>query len=192
MAVEFELKYSCTRQALELLRADLPGDAQHFAMQTVYYDTPAGDLSALRYTLRCRRENERSVCTLKIPAADGARGEFEVDCDCITDAIPMLCKLSGVDLAALCAGGLIRVCGAAFQREARTFQWKDARIEAALDMGVLTGGDRELPFCEAELELKAGSRQDMETYGAFLTAAYGLKPESRSKFSRALALAKGE
>ena len=65
-------------------------------------------------------------------------------------------------------------------------------LPVALDEGILTGGGKEIPLCEAELELKGGSREAMETYGAFLSAAYGLTPENRSKFRRALSLAKGE
>lgn len=192
MAVEFELKYSCSQAALALLRADLPGQERHFSMATTYYDTPAGTLSALRYTLRRRQENAISVCTLKIPAEKGARGEFEVVCDSIEAALPMLCKLSGIDLPALTADGIQPVCGAKFNRIAKTFDWNGATIELALDEGCLTGGGRQLPLCEAELELKGGSREAMEAYGAFLSAAYGLTVEHRSKFRRALDLAKGE
>ena len=189
MAVEFELKYSCAAESLQLLRADLPGQERQYAMSTTYYDTPTGDLSAKFYTLRRRQENDTSVCTLKIPAADGARGEFEVECGAIEDAVPMLCKLSGIDLP---TENLVPVCGAKFTRIAKTFDWNGAVIELALDEGILTGGGREIPLCEAELELKDGDRAAMETYGAFLSAAYGLTPENRSKFRRALDLAKGE
>ena len=189
MAVEFELKYSCTTDALALLRSDLPGEERQFSMATTYYDTTTGDLSAKFYTLRRRQENDTSVCTLKLPAEGGARGEFEVECASIKEAVPMLCKLSGVDLP---TAGLVPVCGARFTRIAKTFDWNGAIIELALDTGILTGGGREIPLCEAELELKGGSREAMETYGAFLSAAYGLTPEHRSKFRRALDLAKGE
>lgn len=192
MAVEFELKYRCAPEALTLLRSDLPGEERQFAMATTYYDTPAGALSARYYTLRRRQENEISVCTLKIPAENGARGEFEVECDSIEKAVPMLCKLSGVDLTALIPEGLVPVCGAKFTRIAKTFDWNGATIELALDEGNLTGGGKEIALCEAELELKGGSREAMEAYGAFLSAAYGLETENRSKFRRALALAKGE
>lgn len=189
MAVEFELKYRCTAQALALLRADLPGEERQFAMATTYYDTCDSTLSAKFFTLRRRQENDVAVCTLKIPAEDGARGEFEIECDSIEAAVPMLCKLSGVNLP---TEGLVPVCGAKFTRIAKTFDWNGATIEAALDEGILTGGGTEIPLCEAELELKGGSRAAMEAYGAFLSAAYGLEPESRSKFRRAFDLAKGE
>lgn len=187
MAVEFELKYRCTQEALALLRADLPGEERLFSMATTYYDTPSGALSAKIYTLRQRQENATSVCTLKVPAADGARDEFEVECATIEEAVPMLCKLSGVELP---TAGLVPVCGARFTRIAKTFDWNGALIELALDEGVLTGGGKEIPLCEAELELKEGNRSAMETYGAFLSAAYGLTVENHSKFRRALDLAR--
>lgn len=190
MAIEFEVKFRCTAEAFAQLRRDLPGAERHYAMQTTYYDAPDHALSARHYTLRRRQENEASVCTLKIPAADGGRGEFELECGSIEQAIPELCKLSGVDLTTLTAGGVVPVCGAKFQRIAKTFQWNGATIELALDQGILTGGGREVPLREAELELKEGSRDTVRTYAAFLAAAYGLEPENRSKFRRALDLAK--
>ena len=193
MAVEFELKYSCAAESLQLLRADLPGQERQYAMSTTYYDTPTGDLSAKFYTLRRRQENDISVCTLKIPAADGARGEFEVECGAIEDAVPMLCKLSGIaDLEELAAEGLQPVCGADFHRSAFTLRWNGATLELALDRGKLTGGSRELPIFEVEVELKEGDPQAARSYAALCAAAYGLTPEKRSKFRRALDLAKGE
>ena len=56
----------------------------------------------------------------------------------------------------------------------------------------LTGGGIDLPLCEVEVELKAGDRQIAMQYAANLAIAYGLETESRSKFRRSLALAKGE
>ena len=192
MAVEFELKFRCRPETQQQLRQELPGEETRFLMETTYYDTPDGDLSARRYTLRQRQENDTSVCTLKIPAAQGGRGEFEVNCPDIHQALPELCKLSGIDLAALTAKGLVPVCGAQFVRIAKTFPWREATIELALDRGLLTGGERVEELCEAELELKAGSLEDLKAYGAFVAAAYGLEVEERSKFRRALDLAKGE
>ena len=54
------------------------------------------------------------------------------------------------------------------------------------------GGGKTLPLCEVEVELKEGSREAVLAYGAFLSAAYGLKPEKASKFRRGLALYRGE
>lgn len=193
MGIEFELKYRATPQVLAAIAAAVPGQEQRFQMETTYYDTLTGDLSARHYTLRRRMENEASVCTLKYPAGDLGRGEIELSCRSIEDAIPELCKLSKLpDLPALTAKGVVPVCGARFTRIARTLVLESCTVELALDSGVLTGGGREIGLCEVEVELKSGSREAASAYAARLASAYGLEPESRSKFRRALTLARGE
>ena len=64
-------------------------------------------------------------------------------------------------------------------------------MELALDQGILTGGGIDLPFCEVEVELKAGSREAATLYAQLLAARYGLEPEHQSKFKRATLLAEG-
>lgn len=193
MGIEFELKYRATEQAQALLQATVSGDERHYEMETTYYDTPEGSLSARFYTLRRRRENQVYVCTLKFPAEGDGRGEIELECDSIEKALPELCKLSGLkDLAALTAPGLVAVCGAKFHRIAKTFVFNGTTMELALDRGVLMGGEKEIPLCEVELELKEGNAEHVRIYGAGLMAAFGLEVEKRSKFRRALSLAKGE
>ena len=193
MGVEFELKFRASRESLAAMEEKAIGEKMVYAMETTYYDTPTGALSERYFTLRRRLENRRSVCTLKFPVSGDARGETELECDTIEAAIPALCKLSGIgELEALTQGGLIPVCGARFQRTAFTFTWNDSVLELALDRGVLTGGGKELPLFEAEIELKAGKQEDARAFAMLTAAAYGLKPEAKSKFRRALALAKGE
>ena len=65
-------------------------------------------------------------------------------------------------------------------------------LEVALDRGILTGGGREIPLCEAEVELKSGFDADADRYAADLAQTYGLIPESKSKFRRAMDLVQGE
>lgn len=193
MGVEFELKFSATKDVLSVICQAVDGKEAHYTMRTTYYDTLGKDLSARNWTLRCRRENEISVCTLKYPLEGEARGEQEVLCDKIEDAIPMLCKQSGLaELETLTAGGVVALCGAAFHRIAKTIRFQDSILELALDEGSLLGGGREIPLCEVEVELKEGNTQDARTYAAILAATYGLKPQPHSKFRRALDLAKGE
>ncbi len=193
MGIEFELKFRATAQQLSAIRTGIAGAETHTQMRTTYYDTPEGALSARRYTLRQRMENETSVCTLKFPAGSLGRGEFEVCCPDIHAAIPELCKLSELeDLPALTAKGVQPICGAAFTRIAKTLVLPDCTVELALDRGILTGGGRELPLCEVEVELKSGSREGAAAYAMALAATFGLVKETASKFRRALALAKGE
>ena len=193
MGIEFELKFQAAEEAQQAILAEIPGQEQTFSMQTTYFDTPSGALSFRHYTLRRRMENECSVCTLKIPAPGGARGEWEVECDRIEDAIPMLCKLGAPEeLPALVAEGIEPICGARFTRIARTLELPDCTVELAVDKGILTGGGRELPLSEVEVELKSGEQAVCVAFAKKLAEVYGLTPEPKSKFRRALDLYRGE
>ncbi len=193
MGVEYELKFRAKPEQQALLRAQIDGPETEFDMETTYYDAPDGGLSERFYTLRSRMENQRSVCTLKAPIDEFGRGEWEVDCDCIEDAIEKLCKLGAPeDLKTLVAGGIKEVCGAKFHRIAKTVTLPEGVVELALDRGVLTGGGREVPLCEVEVELKEGTPETTKAFALLLAGLYGLEPEKKSKFRRALALAKGE
>ena len=102
MGIEFELKYRATPELLSEIDRAVTGQRQAFSMRTVYYDTPDRALSQKHCTLRRRMENETSVCTLKMPAGEQGRAEFELECGSIQTAIPELCKLSGFrELAAM-------------------------------------------------------------------------------------------
>ena len=193
MGIEFELKFRATPEQIAAVADALTGQICYYHMQTTYYDTPSGALAERFYTLRRRLENQRSVCTLKYPTDEIGRGEVEVECEDIQQALPLLCKQSGLqELPALLAEGIVPICGARFQRKAITVTDPGCTVEVALDQGVLFGGDREIPLCEIEVELKDGSRQAVMEYATVLARTYGLELESSSKFRRALALAKGE
>lgn len=192
MGMEFELKYACNPQQQNLIWEAIGGFAE-IAMETTYFDTPDGAFSARHITLRHRKENGIGICTVKTPEKDHCRGEWEVACDRIMDAIPMLCKLGcSVDLLSLTAPGIMPVCGARFTRLAKTLDLGPCVIELALDSGILFGGGNELAFSEVEVEFKSGDRNAAILYARQIAALYGLSPEKHSKFRRALALAKGE
>jgi len=192
MGQEFELKFSATQAQQKAIFAAW-GPWQEIKMETTYYDTPQRTLSERHVTLRRRMENGVSICTVKTPAADGARGEWECQCSDIRSALSRLHSLGAPDyVAALASENLISVCGARFTRRACTLRLEDAVVELALDRGVLLGGEREIPLCEVEAELKEGSRDAVIRFAGTLAAQYGLQPESHSKFRRAAALAEGE
>ena len=193
MGVEYELKFRATVEQQAALLAETEGTEQEFDMETTYYDAFDGGLSQRYYTLRRRMENGTSVCTLKTPTTGAGRGEWEILCDRIENAIDKLCELGAPeDLKTLTAAGIKEVCGAKFHRIAKTVKLPDGVVELALDQGVLTGGGKEIPLCEVEVELKEGSVEMTRTYALILAARYGLIPEKGSKFRRALALAKEE
>ena len=183
---EFELKYNLPEAALSKVRRAYPGPWQQFAMETTYFDTPSGELTYRRYTLRKRLENGAPVCTLKTPEKNGERGEWEVEAADITAAIPKLCKLGAPEeLLQLTRQGVVPVCGARFERQACSIHLADAVAELALDQGVLFAGDVQIPLCELEVELKSGSRETVAAFARELARNYGLQPEQKSKFQRA-------
>ena len=191
MGREFELKFTATETTQEKIAAAF-GSFVAFSMQTTYYDTSDSALSARHITLRKRLENDISVCTLKTPTGGLGRGEWEVECDSIERAISELCKLSGWVVLGLLSGGVVPVCGARFDRKAFSVQLPQCTVEIALDKGTLLGGNREIPLCEVEVELKSGSEAAAVAFATALARKYDLTPEHKSKFRRALALARGD
>lgn len=192
MGREFELKYAATPEQHARIRQAF-GEFETVTMETVYYDTPEGELSAGHITLRRRLENGVSVCTVKTPAQDGSRGEWECQCDDIRKAAAQLQALGAPEeLTRWCSGPLTERCGARFTRQLKRIETAEAVVELALDSGVLLGGGKELPLCEVEVEQKSGSDEAVAAYAWQLAARFGLVPEERSKLSRALALMKGE
>ena len=193
MGLEYEKKFRADDETLKSIHASLKEPPYLLQMETTYYDTPQNALSARKLTLRRRLENGVSVCTLKTPTGTAARGEFQVECDHIGDAIPILCKLSNLEeLSFLTAEGVRPVCGAKFTRTARKIPFGDSLLEVALDAGMLSGGDKQIPLYEVEVELLSGNRQDADLYAALLAQRFSLQEEPKSKFRRALDLAKGE
>jgi len=185
MGREFELKYAAEPGQLAGIESEF-GDFAPISMETTYYDTPDGDLSAMRITLRRRMENGISVCTVKTPEKDGSRGEWEVVCGDIGLAVHELCKLGcSADLRTFAQKGFLSLCGARFLRKAKLLEREDCTVELALDQGVLLGGGREIPLCEVEVELKSGDEAAAVAFAHELAEKFGLKPEKNSKFKRA-------
>ena len=192
MATEYELKFRATPQILRAVEADYPGFWETIQMETAYYDTPSGALSARHYTLRRRLENGNPVCTLKTPAGD-ARNEWELPLDSVPAAIEAFLTMGcPQDLQDLTREGLVHICGAKFTRQAKTLHFPEGSVELALDQGHLIGGGKTAPLCELEIELKSGSTQACQALAKELIDRFALAPEHKSKFARALALHKGE
>lgn len=192
MATEYEWKFCATPGAQAAVDAAFDAPSTQFQMETTYYDTPSGALSARHFTLRKRMENGVPVCTLKAPAGT-ARGEWECECACIEEALPLLLAQGCPKiLLALVSEGIIPVCGARFTRLAKTLVLPACTVELALDAGELFGGGRHMPLCEIEVELKSGTQAACDAFAGELAARFSLVTESKSKFKRALALYKGE
>ena len=192
MGIEYERKFRADRSILLEINATFSEASREISMETVYYDTPSGALSAKRYTLRRRLENGISVCTLKVPAGD-ARGEWETENVFIENAVPaLIADGAPEELKELVKEGLLPICGAKFTRLAKTITLENAVAELALDHGYLFSGDRKEPLCEVELELKSGDKGCFDRYVLKFAGEFALEEEKTSKFARALQLYRGE
>ena len=189
MGREFELKFRSDADKIASIKEKY-GDFTTISMETTYYDTPDRKLSERHCTLRRRMENETSVCTYKYPHKDGGRGEWEVEAASIEEGIIKLCDAgAGPELLYATVAGLVEVCGARFTRLAAPLEVPGATVELALDQGVLLGNGKELPFAEVEVELKEGTDEAAIAFAKALAEEFGLVPEGKSKFARAMALA---
>ncbi len=189
MGREFELKFRATADALTQIRA-LWQDWEEISMETTYFDTEDGTLSAKKCTLRRRMENGISVCTMKTPTAGLGRGEWDVKAPWGEETAMKLFDSAGQERIPF--GKLTAVCGARFTRLAKTVELPGCTVEIALDTGVLLGGSREIPLCELEVECKSGSEAAVAAWAKRLAERFGLQTETLSKFRRASLLAKGE
>ena len=194
MGTEWEMKFRATAsQQLRIAQAYHTCQWTRWDMATVYYDTPDGQLSRRRCTLRLRQENDTCVCTLKTPGIGLSRGDWEVKAASIEAGVDMLCKLEGPsEILAQRNGPLVPVCGAEFTRQACGMEIPGGKIELALDIGWLTGGGNRQSLREIEVERKSGSEDAAAAFARALAEAYDLCPEPLSKFARARILAKGE
>lgn len=190
MAREFEVKYRLTENAkAAIARKYGPMDTIH--METVYYDTPSGALSARKWMLRRRLENGHSLCTLKTPGEKGGRGEWEVAEGDIRQALPKLTALGAPEaLLLLAEEGLTQLCAASFTRQVSMVRFGQSQLELALDQGLLLGPKGTLPLLELEAELKSGEDGDVLAFGQQLEKDFDLVHEPDSKFKRARSLAR--
>lgn len=189
MGREFELKFKATAKTLNEIRA-LWQDWEEISMETTYFDTADGKLSAKNCTLRRRMENGISVCTIKTPTVGFGRGEWDAQVPWCEETAAKLFAAAGQE--AVPFDKLTAVCGARFTRLAKTVQLPGCVVEIALDTGVLLGGGREIPLCELEVECKDGSETAVIAWAKHLAERFSLQEESKSKFRRASLLAKGE
>lgn len=195
MGQELEYKYRVAdARQMEALAAwlarELGARWDLVEMESTYYDTPDRDLAARRWALRLRRENHRTVATIKTPGPGRVRGEWEVEAGDLAQALPALAALGApAALPELAQKGLAPRCTARFTRRRSLIAPPGFQAEAALDQGELAAGGRSRPFRELEIEWKGGDSQSMARWCETFARRWALPQEPESKLARALALA---
>jgi inorganic triphosphatase YgiF len=158
-----------------------------------FFDTPDLALSCTRHAVRLRTGGAALLVTLKGPGqvAQGihSREEWEeATSDPQPDGWPTAIRerihaLIGTQAIA----PLLTV-----HNQRRTWPLlRDDHVigEVALDKGTIAAGDAHEPMHELEIELKGGTRSDLEAVCALVQQQLPVQPEDRSKFARGLALA---
>lgn len=190
MGQEWELKFSVAdKETLDRIAAFAGGKARELTMSAVYFDTPTAQLQKRKWTLRLRKEGAESVLTMKTAGEGFARGEWEYPAETLDHCAHRLVALGAPqELLEILQEPLQPVCGAEFTRRALEIPLSQTKVELALDYGRLFKGEKELPLCELELELKEGETEAVLAYAETLQKTFSLTPESRSKFLRASTL----
>lgn len=159
-----------------------------------YFDTADGRLLAAGYACRLRSEGALALATLKgLGGAQGAlhrREEQEVQLKAWTPDVTAWPPSSARDLAlALSGGAPLQPLFDLEQHRTRADVADGARRVAELSLDAVRAviGRRPALYYELEVELKAeGTEEDLARLAQVLSTEYGLKPETRSKFERAL------
>jgi inorganic triphosphatase YgiF len=185
---EIELKFSCGPEDLAAVLAAAPaGDDETRELISVYFDTPDLALQKAGASLRVREHKGRRIQTLK--RGQGlVREEHEAPIEGLAPD-PALAPLPSL----LPRGATLKPAfNVRVSRRQRTFRYLDAEIELALDQGEVTGGDRQTPICEVELELKSGPPGALFALARELSGAAPLYLAFDSKAARGQALVAGE
>ncbi|MGZ3376354.1 MAG: CYTH and CHAD domain-containing protein [Phenylobacterium sp.] len=184
---EIELKFACGPEDLAAVLAAAPsGDDETRELISVYFDTPDLVLQKAGASLRVREHKGRRTQTLK--RGQGlVREEHESPIEGLApdpalEPLPSLLPQG----ASLRPAFNVRV-----SRRQRTFRYKGAVIEMALDQGEVSGGEQKSPICEVELELKSGAPAVLFALARKLSAAAPLYLAFDSKAARGQALVAG-
>lgn len=198
---EVELKLACSAEALSVL-----GDAELIArharnrgivrrLEATYYDTPDCLLDRHGLSLRLRRSGRRHIQTLKRAKAGEnplARDEWEVPSpEGRLDLTLLPLAEIGEPLVSLPATSLAPAFATKVRRRIQKLDFAGAEIEIALDHGTIEAGEKNLPLCEVELELKSGDAAALYEFGLALLELAPLQIETASKAARGHRLAFG-
>jgi inorganic triphosphatase YgiF len=204
--MEQEVKYAIDSKATadaiwtdpQLARLADPSTSQAIVMKAVYFDTKDRLLARNNMTLRVRAEGDMNIATLKWGgcSANGfhERNEINVPVSEDTSFIqPSADMFRGSEEGETLVGllgdePLLNLLETRFLRRQIRLTYNGSLMELALDCGSIITDAGEEPIMEMEIELYAGSVEDVLELGDKLARQYGLIAEDRTKFARGLAM----
>lgn len=173
----------------------LVGGPEQHHLQATYFDTPDGRLRAARWTLRCRTADGSPVATLKGPGprVAGLRARVEHELALPAVARPGHPLPPGLLMPLRDAGLALErwpeeLFGTDVRRTVAGLDVNGARLELAIDVGLVRAGDHRAPVAEVELELRAGSPAALVRAAGQLAERLPVRPGGRAKAARGLQL----
>jgi inorganic triphosphatase YgiF len=199
---ELELKFEVPPQHREALASQLRAHgAREVRLQASYFDTPDGLLAKNRMSLRLRNEGGEWVQTVKSEGTSAVhRLEHNVPRTSSDGRIPALdLTLHGGSSAgkalSKCLGdtgtSLVERFTTDVSRLLVTGERDGATLELALDGGAIHAGERQLPLCELELELKSGEPGVLWNVAREWVLPQGFWLSTLAKAQRGASLAEG-
>lgn len=174
------------------------GRASTRALDSVYFDTPDGDLVAAGFGLRVRRVDGQRIQTVKGErnAAGGLFDRLEVESPIDADT-PDLGRIPDPALASrlreiVRGKPLEPIFRTEFRRTQRLLREGDTEWTLDVDLGEVIAGEKRVPIRELELELRSGEPAQLFQFALQLGEQFDLLPATRSKAERGYALVRGE
>ena len=201
---ELELKVELSKSDVDRLAGEFAagdlgiGPAATKELRTVYFDTPDHDLRVAGVSLRLRRQDGGWLQTVKVDQhiEGGVSNPIELE-TFVEEERPDVGKIANKKVRRVVekAGtgtSLRAVFETVVQRTTRNIKVQDSEIELAVDNGEVRAGHQRQDLREAELELKAGSGEDLLLAAEKLLAGHELKLSTQSKAERGYRLALGK
>lgn len=183
--LEQEIKLYSSEQDLHRIIPEVSADAVTNHLQAIYFDTADHQLAKMQAAIRVRSENGEWVQTFKAMAPDGFSN------------IELNHPVSGPDLnldlyqdheSNQILSNLTEPLQAMYRTDIRRLvslqPYGDSTIEIAIDRGVISAGNLQVPVSEVELELKSGNLADLLALSKEWIGKYSLKLDFRNKAQR--------
>lgn len=165
-------------------------------LRSVYYDTADGDLRENRVALRLRQQGRIRLLAAKWAGHHGDgfdRGEVEVRTRADEPRVEELGSAAGDALQHLIGDKpLVPQLETVVHRRTALLSRGGSLVEVALDRGEIEAGERRVPICEVEIELKDGSPETVFDVAREVLRVAPMRLGSLSKAQRGFLALSGE
>ena len=198
MSFETELKLSLSENSISQLKTHsfwkkfAVEGPKTFHLGNIYYDTADRALNQARVALRIREKNGEYFQTLKTKGESinglTRRGEWEWSIPENQLDFSGLSRVWPESLRGITPDQLHPLFATDFDRTVWLVEYSGARVEAALDQGLVKSGDAHSLICELELELIEGDESVLQQIADELGQDIQLMPFDKSKAERGFEL----